>query len=607
MSGFYRRAIDFLSQDPHPHLKLVKKGTDSYEDFDGTPEEREQIEAEIRLAMQSQKITRDDAQQQTPPRQAGYGLPLLVNVGAVILIVVGAFVLFRHFDSQEQLAVERTVSLFSAEGRLLSALREESEAQLEEKEREISAFQERLTNLEAERRLVESQISSQLAQQEEELRIAFERELEAERSRLAALDIDADEIERRLAEFSESRNEELSRELARVQAEAQAEIESRAAAFAASLAEVEGALRSAETEREALAQAVQEQQEQAAAEFATREAELRAERTEAMNRLSDLQARQEQTQLVLDQLVSFYAGVRESLSADRLDAAAEQLESLRAYLEAGPIASIPELQRRRGVELFLVGTLESQLERRLTAGGVASIDEQLALASDELQALRSELSTIEDELEQQIAAVAQRDARISELEASSARPVDTAELDRLETELAAVRANLDQQAAATDRAIAERNAALTRTAQAEAAAADLEAQLARTTSELDTTRAELAAAAREIGAASREIESLQARAGEYQTILAGISDVRKQINDSITPATPPDFELLETKLLVLRIVGSPAVRAEHPALHARFNEYLDALIAEQRFTAVRETLQDVAALMAELPGTADRP
>lgn len=585
----------------------MKKGTDSYEDFDGTPEEREQIETEIRAAVESQKITRADAQSEPAPRQAGYGLPLLVNVGAVVLIVVGALLLFRYFDSQEQLAVDRTVSLFSAEGRLLSALRAESEAQLEEKEREISTFQARLTSLEAERQLVESQISSQLAQQEEELRAAFERELEAERTRLTGMGIDADEIERRLADFAESRNEELARELERVQADAQAEIETRAAAFAASLAEVEGALRSAEAEREALAQAVQEQQEQAAAEFASREAELRAERTEAMNRLSELQARQEQTQLVLDQLVSFYAGVRDNLSADRLDAAAEQLVSFRAYLETGPIASIPDLQRRRGVELFLVGTIESQLERRLSPDTAAVTEEQLALASDELQALRGELSAIEAELEQQVAAVAQRDARISELEASLERPVDTAQLDRLKAELANARADLERQAAATDQAIAERNAALARAAQAETGTADLETRLATTSTELEAARVEIASASGEIDATAREIESLQARVAEYQTVLAGISDVRRQINESISPAATPDLELLETKLLVLRIVGSPAVRSEHPDLHTRFNEYLDALIAEQRTAAARETLQEISTMIGALPGVAGRP
>ncbi|MCK4515463.1 MAG: hypothetical protein KAU31_09410, partial [Spirochaetaceae bacterium] len=57
------------------------------------------------------------------------------------------------------------------------------------------------------------------------------------------------------------------------------------------------------------------------------------------------------------------------------------------------------------------------------------------------------------------------------------------------------------------------------------------------------------------------------------------------------------LELLETKLLILRIIGSESIQTQYPELTEQLNAFLDALVAEQRGRATQETLGDVNAVL----------
>jgi cytochrome P450 len=65
--------------------------------------------------------------------------------------------------------------------------------------------------------------------------------------------------------------------------------------------------------------------------------------------------------------------------------------------------------------------------------------------------------------------------------------------------------------------------------------------------------------------------------------------------------------LLATKLLVQNILLSPEVARKYPDLYDQLNKYLDALAAESRADARRETLLDMDALLGAVMGKSGAP
>jgi hypothetical protein len=79
--------------------------------------------------------------------KSGVLLPLLVNLGAVVLIAAGAFFLPRLFDRSEQAIVAGAVERPVGEEGIVSAVRREGEEKLATKDREIVGIQSRIDDL----------------------------------------------------------------------------------------------------------------------------------------------------------------------------------------------------------------------------------------------------------------------------------------------------------------------------------------------------------------------------------------------------------------------------------------------------------------------------
>lgn len=364
VSGLYHRAIEYLQA--RGQLRLVRDD-DPDDEFDGTPEERAEIEQEIQRAVDANRMPVDAGTLEVTAERRGGTLPLIVNLIAILIMAAGVLVLTRVFANQEAGVVSESTAIASAEGRLISQLREESEAELAEKQSEIAQIEQRLLDVESEREQIRETTEAQLASQEDALRVEFESALQAERDRLAELGISADEQSALLEQFQADQEAALAAEINAVRAEAEARLAEQEAALEALESEFQASLNQVELERTALQEELVAREAELEAQFAAREAELSSEAQEAASLLQELQSEQESRQLILDQLLGFYTQIRTSLAAGEFTGARGAIESMRSYLQTGPIANIPELQRRRQVELFLVDTLQDQLDRAESA------------------------------------------------------------------------------------------------------------------------------------------------------------------------------------------------------------------------------------------------
>ena len=576
MSGLYRRAVEYLKSQSH--LRLVKP--EEKDEFIGSAEEQAQIEREIQRAIDENRIPVGPDTFSVTPQKRGPGLPLLVNLCALLITAAGVVLLLRLFSVQEAEIAAETATVRSAEGRLLSALREESEAQLSEKEAEIAEIERQLASVARERAQIRRSAESRLAEQEAALRAEFDAELEAERARLAGITIPESEREARLAEFRRALELELEAELAGIREASDGDVAAQEAAIEAALSEYQESLNVAEQERQTLRASLAERETELEAQFAEREAALSSERETAVELLAELEQQQRQISLIQDQILSFYTQIRSQLTAGSLEQAEQSLAELRTYLEDDTVAAVPELQRRRQVDLFLVSTLEERLRRTRSA---QSVDAQGLVESARLIEQVNELT-------------AQAETAFADGSREQARELYVAAL----SQIPAVQTGYERLAQIETELAARDSGAQLRTLQEELAAALQE--LESTDTVITRLEARLSERSSEQESLGEELDTLRSRVAEQRELVRQINLYRESFRSERPETGTPDneLELLESKLLILRIVGSETVRADYPDLGVQLNEYLDALVREQRAAATRETLAELDALLATL-------
>jgi chromosome segregation ATPase len=255
---------------------------------------------------------------------------------------------------------------------------------------------------------------------------------------------------------------------------------------------------------------------------------------------------------------------------------------------------ITELDNARSGAERRVAELEAAVQR-LTANEATQAD--LARLTGDLEAARGRIRELEsarnvaqqriDELEVAAAEVRRRTA---ELEAARRRIVELerakAQAEQRVEELESARraaqqriGELETAAAEAQRRAAELEAARSRIAELEAAGKVAEGRLA----ELEAEQRQRQAAASELQRIRRQYLALTARgdAGAHGASSALIT-------------------LLETKVLIQRVLISEPVRSQYPELYDRFELYLEALVEEQERDTQVVVLRDVETLLDSL-------
>ena len=139
--------------------------------------------------------------------------------------------------------------LLTAESKLIAALRQESEAQLKQKDQAILDIQGRLSAIDRERQELRTGVQAALSAKEQELLGQFERRLQEERRRLQGQGVSPEEIQRRLADTEAALRRDNEAALAAARRQAEAELASKEAAIASLAGQYQRELEQARTER----------------------------------------------------------------------------------------------------------------------------------------------------------------------------------------------------------------------------------------------------------------------------------------------------------------------------------------------------------------------
>ncbi|MCK5736323.1 MAG: hypothetical protein KAH21_07575, partial [Spirochaetaceae bacterium] len=96
MSGLFRRARALRTR-----MDLL--GELKNDDFvlDISDDDKESVLSDIDSMLQDDRIRMDEGAMRFIPKKKAFVLPLLLNVGAVVILGVGAFFMWRFFDRSE--------------------------------------------------------------------------------------------------------------------------------------------------------------------------------------------------------------------------------------------------------------------------------------------------------------------------------------------------------------------------------------------------------------------------------------------------------------------------------------------------------------------------
>lgn len=301
----------------------------------------------------------------------------------------------------------------------------------------------------------------------------------------------------------------------------------------------------------------------------------------------------------------------------------EELRAVKSDLETAAAERDAALVRIRGLEderaalRQEVDEAERSLEERRASLAesrerTAELESTLETRNEEIAALQDSVRELESTLNERTASVSEleeavrsRDAQLLELRELTKERGDrveelervaadrNAELDALK-ELAEER---DARLAALEGTVQDRDA---RVSELQTAVEERESRLATLTESRDALEARLTPLQRDAERRQDLAEAIDSFLVRYSNNGADESTSAEAGEGSETLSYASALEMLETKLLMTRIMSSDIVKSEYPDLNDQMNRYLEALVKEQREETRVETLADINKLVGEL-------
>ena len=329
-------------------------------------QDQKDIRAEIEQVIQDNRISVDPSNLKVRAQKKGALFPLLVNLFALLLLVGGGAGFFVLFQRGESGLRDETVALASAEATIIEELKRESEAQLLEKNREISQIQGRLEEIDRERQNLQVDMDARVAAREAELRRTLEGELAAERERLRGQGISETDITLRVQELEARRTETYQQELSTFRRQAEAQRQQAEANLAALRQEYQRDLEQADQERARVLADAQSRETALREQLDQRTRALEEETQAARRELSRIAEERSTEELAVRQLLGLYDQVRGHIEAGRFEQALGSLAVIREYLSDPGIAALPGMLERRSIEFFVVDTISGFVRSELS-------------------------------------------------------------------------------------------------------------------------------------------------------------------------------------------------------------------------------------------------
>jgi hypothetical protein len=354
-------------------------------------EEKAEIRSHIDALALENRIAPEQASFDRKSAKPGYLIPLLINAGAIIAILVGVLILRSAFSRQDASVRAESVEFTSIEGRLIRELRAESQQEILAKEQEIELVRRQLAELEEEQEELDANIEARLAEREAELRAQLEQEIAIEQARLIAEGIEDAELEDLLQAFEAERRAFYEQQLAQYREELEVERVALQNEIDALRTEYQNRLTELETERREIVDQFRQREADLRVQLEQRTRVLEIARVEAtadleaaQRELNLLERQQENSQAIEDQIIGQIESIQGQLQDGNDAAALAEIDALISFLSQDEVLQIAGIARRREMDIFLLRQLRALVEDRvaLKSEGDRSITQELRFLSE---------------------------------------------------------------------------------------------------------------------------------------------------------------------------------------------------------------------------------
>ncbi len=385
LAGLYRKALTFHNlalQDSEGAVETPGKQDDGI-----SAEERAKISSHIEDMLAESRVQVSPQALAYTPKRRGALLPIISNVAVFAIFILVGLVIFRLLNHQEKFIASGQAVVQGAENKLIAEIKKETDQQLRARDQAILDSQQKLQALSQEQQQLRNQADSAVKAKEDALRADFDARLAQEKAALEKQGLSAAAQSRQLSEFEAARQREVDRQLAAARRQAETDLAARQKSLAALAAQYKGDLDAARQQREQIQSDYTQKEASLRSTYAQSVQAAESARAAATEELSRLRAQREKEQLVLDQILAGYARVNAALQQQDFAEAQKGLDSLRAYLDDPSVASLPTVQKRRAVEMFLIDSLGDLVRSRRSpastgAAVVSEADAQLRNVSD---------------------------------------------------------------------------------------------------------------------------------------------------------------------------------------------------------------------------------
>ena len=537
-------------------------------------DEREQIYKEIDKAVSSNSLKIRDNTFAFKPVENDFRLPILINGGAFLLIVIVSSLFYIYFNKAETFIVSESEKITSAESALIETLREESKQKLNEKEEELQGIQSRLDEMKRQQETLLLSNDEEISRIEEELRKSYENDLVAERQRLRSEGYSLEAIDERIKELEIQNQIEYENQLNLLKSQFEKEQLAKEKELNDLISLYEADLQEVQAEQVQLENSLQEQ--------------LEGERDQALNQLADLDELKKKEDFVLGQIFSLYDAINESLKETDYELAGENLSILKDYLNQDSVSILPLIKYRSDVDQFMIQSLNKLIEIEVDSLEAAIITENPE--NEESEKLLSTISNMVNEANTLYDSGNLSAARESYLKAIAYIPALDSGYNKLqnieELEMAKERELFADSLKSGDLAFKSGNYETTIRNYQEA----LE-YLSEDKDSVSTIVNQLVQAGTDMGKNSLEGQSLvtpedlalinKAKLQEQSRahLLNELSVLEENFSSAdVTEenSTAKLISLLSTKLLVKKVLASDSIREQYPDLHEKLGLYLDA-------------------------------
>ena len=316
-----------------------------------------EVMAEMDSILESSRLVITEQTLSFVARSSGVLFPALLNLGALLLVLaLGTFFLLR-LNQDEISLVNRRVRTGSAEGLIIEALQEASEAELSRKESQIVSIQGMLKEAEATRAALIEDLEKERSQQQETLRLGLQQELEAERQRLLAQGFSEAVISSRTSDLEKQKQGEYEARLLAMNADFDRQLERRSAEYLELVENHRRSLAQAQEEQDSMKRLLEQQQARSAQASQQALETMGADRSAALIKLEDLGRQQENAKLIEGRIQSLYALLNTRLKQNDYQGALAELDRLEEFLGSVAARQVASVVARLDTEQFLVDSL----------------------------------------------------------------------------------------------------------------------------------------------------------------------------------------------------------------------------------------------------------